>query len=277
MSEFSAAWLQLREPVDRRSRDPGLAAALRSAFAGRDSVAVVEIGCGTGANLRETAPLLGHHQRWTLLDHDPALLAAARTALAGWADEATTQGAVLHLRKGGRAIEVQLRQADLSAEYASLWDGPADLLTASAFFDLTSRRFIDRIANAVAAEKAAFHTVLTYNGEQVWRPHAPGDAAVIAAFNAHQGGDKGFGPAAGASATTALAQAFAARGYRVTTGPSPWRLDADDSALLRQLADGTADAAAETGLVDPAVVAQWRARTAEAAVIRHTDLLALPA
>jgi hypothetical protein len=49
-----------------------------------------------------------------------------------------------------------------------------------------------------------------------------------------------------------------------------------DGALLRQLADGVGDAAEETGLVDRAVMAAWRARAVLGAVMGHSDLLALP-
>jgi spermidine synthase len=37
---------------------------------------VVDLGAGTGANLRRLAPLLGSGQRWTLVELDPALVAA---------------------------------------------------------------------------------------------------------------------------------------------------------------------------------------------------------
>eukprot|EP01037_Dinobryon_pediforme_P011986 gene11986-12075_t len=276
MDAFSECWLHLRESVDRRSRDVVVGAALRQGFADRAFVRVVDFGCGTGSNLRATAPLLGMHQDWVLLDHDPALLNAARGALARWADKATPHGDLLHLEKDGRFIDVRFEHADLAAEGGLLRDAKVDLLTASAFFDLASHAFIARVVAAVVERRAAFHTVLTYNGAQAWSPDCAGDDAVCRAFNVHQGSDKGFGPAAGASASAALAEGFAAAGYRVTVGDSPWRLELGDAALLRQLAEGVGDAAEETGLVDPAVMAAWRARAVSGVVMGHSDLLALP-
>ena len=101
MSGFSAEWLALREPADHRARSPALVAELRSVFAGRDTAAIIDLGCGTGSNLRALAASLPRRQSWRLVDRDPALLGAARERLAAWAD-ASEAGAGLHLRKGGR-------------------------------------------------------------------------------------------------------------------------------------------------------------------------------
>ena len=92
----------------------------------------------------------------------------------------------------------------------------------------------------------------------------------------HQRRDKGFGPAAGPAATDALAEAFDARGYRVTTGASPWRLGAAEQALLRELAAGVAQAVRETGRMPEERVSAWLAARSGGAscTIGHADLLA---
>lgn len=73
VSGFDPTWLALREPADHRSRNQDVADALAARFALRDSVNVVDLGCGTGSNLRAMAELLPKNQSWTLVDHDPAL------------------------------------------------------------------------------------------------------------------------------------------------------------------------------------------------------------
>ena len=55
MSDFSAAWLDLREPVDHRSRNRKLERALAKHFDGWRPITVVDLGCGTGSNLRAIA------------------------------------------------------------------------------------------------------------------------------------------------------------------------------------------------------------------------------
>jgi hypothetical protein len=65
----------------------------------------------------------------------------------------------------------------------------------------------------------------------------------------------------------------------VRQGSSPWRLDADDAALIRELAEGAAQAVRETGRVPEAEIARWveARREAEACTIGHQDLMAVPA
>ena len=197
MSGFSAAWLDLREGVDHRARNRRLERALAKHFDGWRPVTVVDLGCGTGSNLRATAPLLGPEQHWTLVDHDQALLDAAADRLAAWADGADRQGGTLALFKGPKRIDVEFRRADLARDLEGALGANANLVTASALFDLVSAEFIARFAAAVAARKSAFYTVLTYDGDQRWMPEHEADAGLLAAFHAHQRRDKGFGPARG--------------------------------------------------------------------------------
>jgi hypothetical protein len=276
MSGFSPEWLAQREPVDHRSRDQQLARALAGHFQQAQRISVVDLGCGTGSNLRASAPLLPGEQCWTLADHDPRLLGTAAAALERWADRAEWAGDTLKLEKGGKRLLVFLRAVDLARDLDRVLHGNADLVTASALFDLVSADFIARLAKVVASCRAAFYTVLTYNGVQSWTPAHPGDAAMQAAFHAHQKTDKGFGAAAGPDAPAVLRRAFRAAGYTVAEGDSPWVLGPADQDLIRDLADGIAAAVRETQRVDPANITQWLATRRTGAVVGHTDMLALP-
>jgi SAM-dependent methyltransferase len=276
MSGFSAAWLALREPVDHRSRNRELASALSARFHGHPSIEVVDLGCGTGSNLRATADLLPSRQSWTLVDYDPALLQAAREALTCWADTAIPSGEALALEKGGRHILVRFRRADLNADLDAALGARPELVTASAFFDLCSARFVSAFARAVAKRRAVFYTVLTYNGIQRFTPRHPSDGAMIAAFHAHQATDKGFGSAAGPSAPAHLADAFRLEGYSVQESDSPWVLGPSDAELLSELTAGFAGAVRETGQVDQATLDRWLRAARTGAHVGHTDTLATP-
>ncbi len=277
MSGFSSSWLDLREAADHRARDGALLRRLGESFADRDAVSVVDLCCGLGSNLLSMAGLLPKRQHWQLVDHDRALLAAARERLAAWADAAEGAGADLNLRKGDREIGVSFVAADLSQGVDAALGASPDLVTAAALFDLCSAAWIERFAAAVAASGATFYTALTYDGREIWEPAHPADGAVLAAFHAHQGGDKGFGPSAGPRATQVLAQAFGARGYRIETADSAWRLGQGDEALLAELADGAAAAVRETGRVADETVASWLTarRSGATCTVGHQDLIAL--
>ncbi len=277
MSGFSPEWLTLREPSDHRARDAMLGLKLADRLQKRGSVTVTDLGCGTGSNLRATYALLGPEQHWTLVDYDPALLTAARTHLTAWADRATAHGDRLELVKSGKRLTVAFREANLTTALdAALGERP-DLITASALFDLCSAAFITRFAAAVAARRAVFYTVLTYNGVQTWQPRHASDAAMLEAFHTHQMTDKGFGPSAGPTAPAALAQAFCANGYVVHEGDSPWQLGRSDQALVDALAPGFAGAVAELGSVAAGAIADWRSVKRHGCDVGHTDTLALPA
>src|SRR5207244_13460964 len=76
---FSAQWLALREPFDRRARDRRVLDALAAATASRDTIAVVDLACGTGSTLRAIGARLPGRQDWRLVDNDLGLLARAST------------------------------------------------------------------------------------------------------------------------------------------------------------------------------------------------------
>ncbi len=276
MSDFAPEWLDLREGVDHRSRNRKLERALAKHFDGWRPVTVVDLGCGTGSNLRATAPLLGPEQHWTLVDHDLTLLDASSQRLTAWADGADSQEGRLVLFKGAKRITVEFRRADLAGDLEGALGPTANLVTASALFDLASAELIGRLAHVVAARKSAFYTVLTYDGDQRWTPEHEADAALLEAFHAHQRRDKGLGPAAGPDAPDALSEAFSRLDYVVSEGDSAWRLGQGDEALIDGLVAGFAAAARDTGQVDPQTLAAWSAVVRTGAVVGHADTLALP-
>ena len=279
MSGFSEQWLALREPVDHRSRSARARGCLVARLAALQCPRVLDIGSGSGSNLRALAPFLGPRQSWRLVDHDPLLLAAARQNLADWAESShATSGGILTLEKSGATIDVSFEQADLAAGVGALLDAGRDLVTAAAFFDLVGEDWIARFCADLVARKIPLFAALTYDGRETWRPPHAADAAMLAAFHAHQSADKGFGPAAGPRAHGLLASRFKAAGWRVEADESDWMLGAADAALVSALAEGSAGAATETGLIDAKTIADWLAsrRRAETCVVGHMDLFAAP-
>jgi hypothetical protein len=283
MSGFSADWLALREPVDHRSRSPELADVLARRFAGSGRLRVVDLGAGTGSNLRALAPRLAPLQDWHLVDDDPALVAVAIERLTAWADTADTIDGALTLTKAGVRIRVTFRACDLAREIEAAIPAACDLVTASALFDLTSEAWMARLVDAVAARGATLFAALTYDGRDAFAPAHPLDAAVVAAFAGHMRRDKGFGVAAGPQAHAVLTAATRAAGYEIAERDSAWVLGPGDADLGRALHTGMAAAVAETGAVPFAALDAWTAfrrdvaaRAGTRIVSGHTDLLAHP-
>lgn len=276
MSEFSPEWLALREPVDHRARAGVLAMALADRLQSKPLVRVVDLGCGTGSNIRATYATLGREQHWTLVDYDAELLTAARATLQSWADDVVPDGDKLVLKKSGKTLVVGFRQADLVTGLDTALGRDCDLITASALFDLCSADFIARFAHAVAKRRAVFYTVLTYNGIQRWTPSHALDASMSDAFHAHQTTNKGFGISAGPNASQALAEAFRGVGYTVKEGDSPWLLARSDQALVDALVPGFARAVRDTGMLPADQIDIWLAQPRHGSEVGHTDTLALP-
>jgi hypothetical protein len=273
MSAFSPAWLALREPADTMARSSRVIDACRRHFAGRESVTVCDLGAGTGASVRAFADILPQRQYWTLVDHDQQNLAAAISALSSWSDEVVMSGERLTLRRGTRQIEINLRAIDFAQDPASCWSNKTELVTASALFDLTSKGWISRFANALSKLEIAVLATLTFDGTIFADPAHPLDTSVAEAFCLHQTRDKGFGPAAGAHAARHLQQSMEKLGYKVVSGSSPWRLQDNTSELFIQTVNGIGDAVRETGQV--ALVDGWlqaRRQDTRLLTIGHQDL-----
>lgn len=279
MSGFSAEWLHLREPADHRARNAEVLRACADLFRCRESISLTDLGCGTGSNVRAMAAHLPAQQEWLLVDHDEALLAAARKTLSGWADHAASEGERLLLSKGSRKMDIAFARADLVRDRERILARPADLVTAAALFDLASPDWLAAFVTTLASHRTPLYTTLIYNGEETWTPAHTSDADMQAAFHAHQLTDKGFGAAAGPRAARLLADALTQTGYRVVSEDSAWVLDNSQVALIRELATGVARAVAETGHIADAVIKDWHASrlTAASCTIGHTDILAVPA
>jgi hypothetical protein len=280
MTGFSAQWLALREPADHRARDVSLRDKVVHDLAHLARVRpgpinLVDLGCGSGSNLRALAPHLPATQHWTLVDYDPALLSAAKAALMQWADKIVSEQETLLVLKNGKHISIDFLCEDLSSNLEAVLSRPMDLLTAAAFFDLVAESWLERFCGLL---NAPLYTVLTYNGQEVWSPPQPTDAAMLNAFHAHQQTDKGFGAAAGPTAAGVMERLLKARGFAVSSAQSPWKLNASDRNLIEQLAIGSAGAVMETKRVSVEEVSAWKQSRslAQTCEIGHTDLYARP-
>ncbi|VWX55679.1 conserved hypothetical protein [Burkholderiales bacterium 8X] len=294
MSAFEPGWLQLREPFDLAARAealqgfdlPAVAAGLRR---GAEPLGVLDLGAGTGANLRALAPSLEGRQRWTLVDQDARLLAEVPACMADWCRanqwKFETDGDRLRVAGPAWEVEVQRLQLDLDVSLDRLPWSRIRMVTASALLDLVSARWFDALSAHAADAGAALLFGLNVDGRLEWSPQDSADGAVSGLFAWHQLRDKGFGPALGIDAAEYAGRRLRERGFRTSSARSDWWLDSTGGgtgrAMYQAMVDGFCAAAIEHQPGTQDLVRDWQARRlalASVASLRvgHVDLLALP-
>ncbi|KAA0020703.1 class I SAM-dependent methyltransferase [Salinicola corii] len=281
---FSEQWLTLREPADHLARDAQLTHAAdswltRHADPSRPLEArrtIVDLGCGSGSNLRYLAPRLHGAQHWRLVDHDEELLASARLRCQ-YLVSADAQP--IHLES------VNLSLADTLEETLQ----GAYLVTASALFDLLTADDIGALADACQRSGCAVLFALSIDGLIRFHDasgsalYGDDDRFMLAALQAHQHRDKGDGPAMGSEAPRRLRESFRHRGYHIREAASPWQLGPESLPLAEALMAGWREALHQQLPQQRDRVDQWHARRLDdllrervTLTVGHRDLLATP-
>ncbi|MFJ4848542.1 methyltransferase domain-containing protein [Streptomyces sp. NPDC088733] len=271
---FSPQWLSLREGADAAARSaaliPPLLDRLAAAPPSDGTLVVRDLGCGTGSLGRWLADRLPGPQHWILHDRDPRLLALARASL----DGRTTAA--------GAAVTAAVHEGDLTRLRAADLAGTS-LVTASALLDLLTADEVDALAAACTGAGCPALLTLSVVGRVTLDPADPLDHEIAEAFDEHQRRESDGRSLLGPDAVAAATEAFERHGATVLSGPSPWRLGPDESALTAEWLRGWVGAAVEQrpGLSARAEgYLRRRLDTCAAGGLRaeigHTDLLVLP-
>ena len=248
---FSSEWLALREPADHLARDRALLQ--KACLAAGSAPVVLDLGCGTGSNVRALAPWLPQGTKWHLVDNDPGLLEIAAKKTPG---------------------EVHTHCIDLT-DLAQLPIEGVTLVTGSALLDLVSKNWFRKLVSNL---NAPVYFALSYDGEMVWDPMLPDDQAITESFNEDQRTDKGLGTAMGPDSPALASEILEANGFVVERAKSDWRLAPNDSTLQSELVLGIASAAAEAGNVAAKTWGDERVLLSSKSycTIGHEDILAVP-
>ncbi|MFT5176517.1 MAG: hypothetical protein ACI8W7_004713 [Gammaproteobacteria bacterium] len=293
MSGFSAEWLAMREGADAKARSDRPVHALNDWLRDSPTASIIDLGCGSGSNLRWLASRVAAHQHWQLIDNDQHLLSQASDSLRDWASARSAlannaerdsqsaaqvdDAAALRLSEG---LSVRLTRCDLSTQLPSLHG--TDLLCASALLDLVSRDWLSMLIAECERQQVAAYFALNYDGRMRFTPGHADDAMIRDALNRDQCADKGFGPALGPDCVAALHSQCQAHHYRLVQWRSDWRLGADEQPLHAQLVSDFAQIA-ERNLPHHQhqrvrAWQRWRRERCGASTLSvgHVDALALP-
>jgi len=254
MPDSLSSWLALREAADTAARSASLTRAMAGVLSHENSVQILDLGSGTGSNVRYLSPRLPGPQHWLLLDRDADLLAEAPAGTANCQIET------------------------LSRNLGSLDDPHVftgrHLVTASALLDLVSETWLRSLAARCRECGAALLFALTYNGGSRCWPEEPEDEAIRDLMNRHQkANDRGFGRAAGPDAVDVAVRRFVEVGYDVRRDVSDWVLSPEAQALQRRLIEGWAEAALEVAPEHAAMIRDWLTRRLAHVDLRHSRVV----
>ncbi|MCK7615552.1 class I SAM-dependent methyltransferase [Roseibium sediminicola] len=260
MSGFSSDWLALREPLDLAARNSDAEMVFFDALP-EGPVRILDLASGAGSTVAALTSRLGRAADWQLTDYDPALLAIAQKRWPG---------------------VIACRRIDLQTDLEQLPFDDVDAVTTSAFLDLVSAPFLERLAGHVVSAQKPFLASLTYDGRTNFEPAHPMDETLLTALNRHQRTDKGFGPALGPEAAQTAISLFEAKGCRVVQGHSDWEITPGSSGFLMEFLGGWLRVGRELKLPEDTLLDWWRDREAMirsgklSMSVGHIDFVALP-
>ena len=262
---FSAGWLTLREPYDRRARNAAVLDAVAAWATQRQSVAVVDLACGLGSTLRAVSRAAAEAPKLAAGRQRPEPAGARRRSRTPARPDGVHGAGRSRARPRGGARRAGRAGHDLR------------------LLDLVSHDWLDRLVTEAAARRLPVYAALSYDGLATLDPVDALDSAVIDAVNQHQQGNKGFGPALGPEAAATAPSRFEAVGYTVTQGASDWVFGPKDAEIQTEVLTGWAVAAREVGAPSISDIIGWLARRRDHIAagrssmrVGHVDFFAQP-
>ncbi|WP_306144384.1 class I SAM-dependent methyltransferase [Roseibium sp. MMSF_3412] len=264
MSGFSSDWLALREPLDLAARDQ----AVEAAFMERVPSAaprMLDLASGAGSTVAALKHHLPEDASWLLTDYDHGLLEVATSR---WSTSGSGDLATLGI--------------DLASDVEALPFSEVDAISTSAFLDLVSEPFLQRLVNCVVEAGKPFLASLSYDGRIGFEPASALDDTMRDALNHDQLSDKGFGKALGPGAAARAIDLFRSAGYQVVQGPSDWEIGPSDTGFLAEFLSGWSSVGVKYGASGEQVEA-WRSGHLDQAgagrfrcTVGHIDFAAFP-
>ena len=264
MSGFSSHWLALREPLDLAARNRRVEAAFFERLPS-GPVHLMDLASGAGSTVAALGRQFPANTKWLLTDFDPVLL---KVATERWQMKT--------------AMNLSTRRVDLATDLEQLPFDDVDAVTTSAFLDLVSETFLERLVDRIVQAGKPFLASLTYDGRARFMPGSAPDEDLRSALNAHQQTDKGFGTSLGPDAAARAIELFEARGYKVVQGTSDWNIDPSAKAFLSEFLSGWVRVGREVDLPSDTLDPWWQRRQEQiesgqlSMVVGHVDFAAYP-
>ena len=216
---FSTIWLEERFRFDAAARNAQLEHICLKYIDKYPRVNLVDVGAGSGANVRHWAERIPQDQSWTLVEQDGELLAEGLQLTAAWGKERGFE--VYEGSKGEWIFSTSSKKVQVKGVVGSLLDinEQVDLTTqhmvmANAVFDLFSVQQFETFARQIQPHSLAFYPTINYAGMGFEVLH-PGDAQMVAWYEGHMERNRPEGRAMGKTCSNFMQQTLSeSRGRR---------------------------------------------------------------
>lgn len=232
---FDPNWLQERYRFDEEARNKQLEWTCVNQFAFRDHLQIVDLGSGTGANLRYYLEQFPQNQSWYCVEEDIALKVPfwehARQMAIDLDYAIEQEGELMKLTKPGHEVLIHFVHGNLLKVDELVDLLRTDLVLANAVFDLFSKEQFATLVQVLSHHSLSMLFTLNYVGMD-FSPSTEADDHYIGQYNAHmqreQAFGRGMGPASSREMEAVLKEALA----QVEVGESLWQIGNQEQVMM---------------------------------------------
>lgn len=233
-----AEWLELRIPYDAKGRNSIVEASCQQYLKKRQSLKIVDLGSGTGANCRYYLSKISQEQEWFLVEQNQELLEIAFDKLIVWAQEngyeSQWQNSILVLKNQVYKITIH-RIVGSILDLENLIDlNTFDLAVANAVFDLFSEKQFQTLLECLKKYHLPLLATFNYTGTN-FIPQTEDDSYFIKYYHQHMQRPQYFGRGMGPDCGSSMWEAMKRIGMNVLQGESPWEISSSDPVFLQLL------------------------------------------
>ena len=176
MHEFNNNWLNLRETVDKKSRNLRIIELINKRFNNNDEVSIIDLGTGAGSNFNYLKPKLKFYQNWFFTDISLNSMNYFKQ----------------NLKLSNKIIKTKFQNFDVIKDLNKIKFKTFDIVTGSAFLDILPRSWFYKFYKLNSKTEILLFA-LNYNGDFKFFPKHKYDKNIVNLFNKDQKTDKGIG------------------------------------------------------------------------------------
>ena len=179
MHEFQNKWLNLRETVDRNSRNQRILYLINKFFKNKKNIRIVDLGSGAGSNYRFLKSRLLNNQYWFFVD----------------ISHRSTNYFKKNIKLSSKIKKTNFKIVDVINNLEKINFNDYNLVTGSAFLDILPKTWF-KMFHKLNVDTEIVYFALNYNGNFKFFPKHKDDKKILNIFNKDQKSDKGIGEVA---------------------------------------------------------------------------------